>query len=124
MKLSAKRIKRRCARLGITLSQMLEQAKVSRTAYYSLARKESVLPGSVRAIANQLGVAPSRILIEADAAERRAAALLRVAKKVVRKNPGASFENVWHTLMLLQDPPVDRLRRSLLRGRALDSHRS
>jgi hypothetical protein len=27
-------------------------------------------------------------------------------------------------LMLLQDPPVDRLRRSLLRGRALDSHRS
>lgn len=124
MKLSAKRIKRRCARLGITLSQMLEQANVSRTAYYSLTRRESVLPGSVRAIADQLGVAPSRILVEADAAERRAAVLLRVAKKVVRKNPGASFENVWHTLMLLQDPPIDRLRRSLLRGRALDSHRS
>jgi hypothetical protein len=101
---------------------MLEQANVSRTAYYSLTRKESVLPGSVRAIADHLGVAPSRILVEVDAAERRAAALLRIARKVVRKNPGAAFENVWHTLMLLQEPPVERLRRSLLRGRALDSH--
>lgn len=122
MKLSAKRIRRLCTRQRITLTEMLEQAKVSRTAYYSLTRKESVLPGSVRAIADQLSVAPSKILIEAEAAERRAQALLRIAKKVIRKNPEASFENVWHTLMLLEEPPINRLRRSLLRGRALDLH--
>ena len=122
MKLDAQRIRRLCTSRGITLTQMLEQANVSRTAYYSLARRESVIPGTVRAIADQLGVAPSKILIEAGSDERRAQALLRIARKVVRKNPGASFENVWHTLMLLEDPPIDRLRRSLLRGRALDLH--
>ena len=122
MKLSAGRIKRLCASRGITLSQMLEQANVSRTAYYSLVRKESVLPGSVRAIADQLAVTPSRILIEAGPDEQRAQALLRIARKVVRKNPQATFENVWHTLMLLEEPPIDRLRRSLLRARTLDLH--
>jgi hypothetical protein len=106
----------------MTLTETLDRANVSRTAYYSLARKESVLPGSVRAIADQLGVAPSKILIEAGPDERRAQALLRIARKVIRKNPGATFENVWHTLMLLEEPPIDRLRRSLLRGRAFDLH--
>lgn len=122
MKLSTDRIRALCASRDITLTDALELANVSRTAYYSLARKESVLPGSVRAIADQLGVAPSKILVEASANERRAQALLRIARKVIRKNPGASFENVWHTLMLLEDPPIDRLRRSLLRGRSLDLH--
>jgi transcriptional regulator with XRE-family HTH domain len=122
MKLSTERIRALCARSDMTLTEALERANVSRTAYYSLVRKESVLPGSVRAIADQLGVAPSKILVEAGPGERRAQALLRIAKKVIRKNPGASFENVWHTLMLLDDPPIDRLRRSLLRGRALDLH--
>ena len=122
MKLSTGRIKKLCASRGITLSRMLEQANVSRTAYYALARRGSVLPGSVRAIADQLAVNPSRILVEAGPDERRAQALLRIARKVVRKNPGASFENVWHTLMLLEEPPIDRLRRSLLRGRSLDLH--
>ena len=122
MKLSTKRIKALCARRGMTLTETLDRANVSRTAYYSLARKESVLPGSVREIADQLGVAPSKILIEAGPDERRAQALLRIARKVIRKNPGATFENVWHTLMLLEEPPIDRLRRSLLRGRALHLH--
>jgi hypothetical protein len=31
--------------------------------------------------------------------------------------PEASFENVWHALILLEDPPLDRLNRSLIRGR-------
>jgi len=101
---------------------MLDQADVSRTAYYSLVRRESVLPGSVRAIADRLGINPSKILIDTGLREQRAQALLRIAKKVIHKNPGASFENVWHTLMLLEETPIERLRRSLLRGRALDLH--
>ena len=122
MKLSADRIRALCNRRETTLTEMLDQANVSRTAYYSLVRKESVLPGSVRAIADQLGVEPSKILIEAGPEERRAQALLRLAKKIIRNNPRASFENVWHTLMLLEEPPIERLKRSLLRGRAVDLH--
>ena len=103
---------------------MLESAGVSRTAYYSLTRKDSVLPGSVRAIADTLDVPPSAILEQAGAAERRAQVLVREARKILRNNPRATFENVWHTLALLEETPVERLRRSLLRGRAVDLHRA
>ena len=46
--------------------------------------------------------------------------MLRKAQRIVKRNPGAAFEDVWHTLVLLEEDPVERLRRSLLRGRALD----
>jgi len=122
MKLDAEQIKKLCNQKGLTLQALLERAAVSRTAYYSLARKDSVLPGSVRAIAGELGVAPSAILEEAPAVEWRTRALLRQAGRVLDHHSQASFENVWHTLVLLEEPPVDRLRRSLLRGRAVDLH--
>jgi transcriptional regulator with XRE-family HTH domain len=122
VRLSARRIKKLCKQKGLTLQTLLERAAVSRTAYYSLARKDSVLPASVRAIAGELGVAPSAILEEAPPAEWRSRALLRQARRVLDHYPQASFENVWHTLVLLEEPPVDRLRRSLLRGRAADLH--
>ena len=95
---------------------------MSRTAYYSLARRESVLPKSVRAIAGTLGVALSEVLDEEPAAVSRARALQYQARRIVDRNPQALFENVWHTLVLLEEPPVERLRRSLLRGRAFDLH--
>jgi transcriptional regulator with XRE-family HTH domain len=122
MKLAALRIKKLCKKKGLTLQALLDSAAVSRTAYYSLARKDSVLPASVRAIAGELGVAPSAILDEAPAAEWRTRALLRRAGRILEHHPRASFENVWHTLVLLEEAPVDRLRRSLLRGRAADLH--
>jgi transcriptional regulator with XRE-family HTH domain len=122
MKLDPDQIKKRCKIKGLTLQELLESAAVSRTAYYSLARKDSVLPASLLAIAGELGVAPSAILREAPAAEWRTRALIRQAIRVVDQHPQASFENVWHTLVLLEEPPVDRLRRSLLRGRAADLH--
>jgi len=95
---------------------------VSRTAYYALARKDSVIPRSVRAIASELGVPLSAVLEEPSALELRTRALLERAQRVLSRNPSASFENVWHTLVLLEEPPIDRLRRSLLRGRAGDIH--
>jgi transcriptional regulator with XRE-family HTH domain len=122
VKLDARRIKKLCKQEGLTLQALLERAGVSRTAYYSLTRKDSVLPASVRAVAGELGVAPSAILEEAPSAEWRTRALLRKAGRVLDHHPRASFENVWHTLVLLEEPPIDRLRRSLLRGRAADLH--
>jgi hypothetical protein len=95
---------------------------VSRTAYYSLVRKDSVLPASVRSIAGALGVIPSSILDEDPEITWRVQARVRQARSIVSANPGTLFENVWHTLAVLDDSPVERLRRSLLRGRARDLH--
>ncbi len=122
MKLSADRIRTLCARRGLNLQGLLESAGVSRTAYYSLIRKTSILPGSVQAMARMLGVAPSAILEEAPPVAGRAQVLIRQAGRVLALNPRATFENVWHTLVLLDDSPIDRLRRSLLRGRTHDLH--
>ncbi len=122
MRLSADRIKRFCARRGVSLQAFLDSAGVSRTAYYSLIRKNSILPRSVQAMAGMLGVASSSILEEEPPAARRAQALVREARSVLTLNPRATFDNVWHTLVLLDDPPIERLRRSLLRGRTHDLH--
>ena len=122
MRLNADRIRSHCARRGISLHALLHEAGVSRTAYYSLVRKDSVLPRSVRSLAGTLGVRPSALLVEAGLEEWRARVLLRKAQRIVKSQPGTSFENVWHTLVLLEEDPAERLRRSLLRGRALDLH--
>ena len=122
MRLDAGRIRNRCSRRGISLQALLDEAGVSRTAYYSLVRKDSVLPRSVRALAGTLGVRPSALLVEAGPPEWRAQAMLRKAQRILKRNPGRSFEDIWHTLVLLEEEPAERLRRSLLRGRALDLH--
>jgi len=118
MRLDPDRVKKHCARNGVTLTALLDEAGVSRTAYYSLARRDSVLPGTVRAIAGALGVASAAILDEEPPLTLRTQALVRQARRILARNPGASFENVWHTLVLLEEPPIERLRRSLRRGRA------
>lgn len=122
MKLDATTIHAECSKRGITLQDLLLEAGVSRTAYYSLVRKDSVLPGTVRALAGTLGVRPSTLLTEAEAGLWRAQALLRKARRIQKQNPDLTFENIWHTLVLLEEKPVERLRRSLLRARALDIH--
>ena len=122
MKLNAALIRRHCSERGLSLKELLTDAGVSRTAYYSLVRKDSVLPRSVGALAGALGVLPSDLLSEADTETWRAQAMLRKAQRVVNRNPGVSFEDVWHTLVLLDEPPIERLRRSLLRGHAHDTH--
>lgn len=120
MRLSADRIKRLCTRRHLSLQAFLESAGVSRTAYYSLVRRPSLLPRSVQAMARALGVDPSALVEEASHEALRSQALLARAREVLQRHPEAAFENVWHTLVLLDMPPIERLRRSLLRGRAAD----
>lgn len=105
------------------LGELLRHAGVSCTAYYSLARKDSVLPKSVRALAETLGVPPSCLLDEPEPETRRAKELLSRLDRIVAAHPGADRDNVWHTLLLLQEPPVDRLNRGLLRGQAASVYR-
>lgn len=102
---------------GTTLTAVLDKAGVSRTAYYSLRRRDNILPRTIRALAGELGIDPERLLQKTPSPltyERR----LKRAREICERFPGADFLNVWHTLTLLDLPPVERLRRSLRRGRA------
>lgn len=122
MRLSSKRIKQLCRARGLKLGGLLREAGVSRTAYYSLARKATVLPRSIRAIAGALGVTPSRILDGSGEPEWRVRRILAEVDRIMAKHPRASREDVRHTLLLLDQKPIERLRRGLLRGRRSDLH--
>jgi hypothetical protein len=52
-------------------------------------------------------------------AGRWAARLMESVRAVLAVRPEADPDNVRHTLILLEFPPLERLRRSLTRGRAL-----
>ena len=49
--------------------------------------------------------------------------LLREARRIHARNPECSFDNIWHTLWLLEVSPAERLHRSLIRGHAVSPHR-
>jgi hypothetical protein len=52
-------------------------------------------------------------------ASRWAARLMKSVRAVLAVRPEADPDNVRHTLILLEQAPLERLRRSLTRGRAL-----
>jgi len=123
MELSSGKVKKACKQKGLRLKEALERAGVSRTAYYSLLRNDSVLPNSLLALADFLEVEPAALLDETVGPGLRARLLLRKLERILAEHPEADRDNVRHTLLLLDEPPVDRLERGLLRGRALDLHR-
>ena len=52
-------------------------------------------------------------------ATRWAGRLMDSVRAVVADRPEADPDNVRHTLILLEQPPLERLKKSLTRGRAL-----
>ena len=52
-------------------------------------------------------------------AQRWAARLMESVRQVLARYPEADPDTVRHTLILLEQPPLERLRRSLIRGRSL-----
>ena len=121
MRIATKELKKLCAQNGLTLSQLLKRAEVSKNAYYSLARKDSILPKSVLAIADHLGVRPSAFLEERPE-ENRWKVLLEEFEWIAARNHHADRDNIRHTLLLLEEPPIERLRRALTRGQRFDLH--
>jgi transcriptional regulator with XRE-family HTH domain len=119
MKISQTKLKKLCANNGLTLSRLLQEAGVSKNAYYALARKESLLPKSLQAIADRLGVRPSAFLEESDSEREKARRLMEEAQEIARRHR-VDGENVRHCLLLLQERPIERLRRALVRGRRVD----
>jgi len=123
VRLSTAKVRRLAQERNLSLTRLLARSGVSRTAFYSLARRESVLPKTIQAVARTLQVHPLEIL-EQPAGGDDAALTARIdqARKIVASAPAVDFLNVWHTLALLDLPPAERLDRSLLRGRPHDLH--
>ncbi len=122
MKLCAYLVKKACANRNLLLKDALAGAGVSRTAYYSLLRNDSVLPTSLLALADFLEIKPAELLEDTSGPGLRARLLLRRLERILARHPEADRENVRHTLLLLEEPPEDRLERGLRRGRAFDLH--
>ena len=118
MRLNHEATRRLAADHGETLGSLLRRAGVSRTAYYSLARRLNILPRTVRAIAEAAGVSEADLLEESPAVLSAEELRLARAREICSRYPDTDFNNVWHTLTLLERPPLERLRGSLRRGRA------
>jgi hypothetical protein len=56
--------------------------------------------------------------LNAAQAGRWARQLSTRVEKILAAHPDADRDNVRHTLILLEQPPLERLQRSLIRGRA------
>ncbi len=122
MRIDVRALKRMCRQRGTTLAELLRDAGVSRNAFYTLARKPTVLAQSIIAVADQLQVSPSRFLRDDGTVRQRTLRLLDEVERISDQHPIAERDNVRHTLLLLEERPVDRLRRALRRGRSIDSH--
>lgn len=122
MRLATDRVKKLCAGRGVSLAALLREAKVSRNAYYTLSRKPSVLPKSIRALASGLGVKPSAFLEEKGSPSEEVRRLVAQVDRIERRHRIYDRDNVRHTLLLLREKPIDRLRRALIRGQKPDIH--
>ncbi len=120
MKLSLTRIESLCRQQDTSIGKMLKDAGVSRNAFYSLARKKTVVPRSLVRIADQLGVSVSKLLDESFTPTARMKNLLAETERILEKHSDTERDNVRHTLLLLDERPIDRLRRALRRGRSFN----
>lgn len=112
-----------CSGREISLARVLGDAGVSRNAFYTLARKASVFPRSVRAVAARLGVKPSEFMDEEDPQIAKMRVLLGRVDRIAREYPEIDRDNVRHMLLLMEEEPVERLRRALLRAQKPDIRR-
>jgi hypothetical protein len=116
MRISSEKLKELCRDQKMPLRDVLDQAGVSRTAYYSLVKKESVLPKSIGRVARKLGVSPLCFLVDETSSVRRIRELQAQAETVCRRYPECDRDVVFRTLMNQDLPPVERLRKALIRA--------
>lgn len=120
MKLSLDKVEYLCRERNEGIGEMLREAGVSRNAFYSLARKEYVVPDSLVRISEHLGVPVSAFLDDTATLAQRMRSLARESNRISRKYVEADRDNIRHTLLLLNEKPTERLRRALRRGRFVD----
>ena len=73
--------------------------------------------GRIKLMAENMNQRASIRQTSAPQAQRWARRLARRTQLVLAANPRADADNVRHTLILLEQPPWERLQRSLIRGR-------
>ena len=120
MRIDLERLKQHCAERHLTLSELLESAGVSRNAFYSLSRRESVLPGSIRALAEFLQIPPAEFLVDEGSNLQQGLALQSRIDEIANRHRTVNRDTIRHTLILLDEKPLERLRRALLRAGAID----
>jgi len=123
VRISLEAIKDKCLQRGITLSELLKQAGVSRNAFYTIAREKHVLPKSIRAIAKSLNISPSEFLTEDTPEMEKIKILLNKVDAIARKHKNIDRDNIRHTLILMNELPIERLRRALARGQKPHIHK-
>jgi len=118
MRIDVNKLRVLCQKRGQSLRCMLKQAGVSPNAFYTLARKRSILPKSLQAIAACLNSRARAFLRDNPTAEEETRKLESEVTYIVRANKIHDRENVRHALLLAKESPVTRLRRALTRGQA------
>ena len=98
------------------MGELLERAGVSRTAYYSLVRKDSVLPKSLVRIAETLNVPIGELVEDEKALQMEMLRIAEDAVEIAKCHKRGNSENVRHTLILLRHDPLERLRKALTRA--------
>lgn len=115
MKFNYELLKSISKKRNVSISKILKDSSVSRTAFYSLLKQESLIPKSVFRIANALGLPVEDLLLESPL--KKTLRLQLKLQEILDTSHGLSRENAWHTLLLLEEPPIKRLDRALIRGR-------
>ena len=122
MRLDAEKLRKYLKREEVTLERALLSARLSKTTYYHLARKQNLLPKALCALAAALKTTPYTLITQQTVQEKMQR-LYRRVDAILTRYPKADRQNVLHTLLLLQENPLQRLQRSLQRGRYLHFHR-
>jgi transcriptional regulator with XRE-family HTH domain len=115
MKVNYPNFKAICLDRGLSVSKVLKLADVSRTAFYNLLKHDSLVPKSLQNISTLLNIPVEDLLEESELKKTRR--LQNKLEEVLKLYPETSRENAWHTLVLLEEPPIQRLERALIRGR-------
>ncbi len=123
MYIGQNKLKELCRKKNLSLRELLIKANVSKTAYYHLVYKETLLPNSVHAMADVLNVRPSVFLEEVNPEKEKIQKIAVMTDKIIADFPELDRENVRHTLLLLHEEPIERLRRGLIRGRKFNLFR-
>ena len=72
----------------------------------------------IRGLAAALGVAEADLFEAVPERKKDVDSLVAEARRIAAKLPGIEFDDVWHTLLVLRETPLQRLQGSLRRGRA------
>ena len=116
MWLDTEKLKKAVKKRGLSLNQALKVAGVSKTAYYAIISRASLLPESIHALAESLQINPKELLSDGPAEIAKIRRMQAKLERVMRKNPSLDSENVWHTLVMLEMTPIERLSGALRRA--------